>query len=547
MVVLGSSGRGARRKMDKLWAGLSVVLFLHRLGLPSPLLPGVAGECSSYPSIQGFSLLRGTWTAIVARGVKKQIPLSQIPISLISAIGVLLAVSAAAQGPQLSDAVRGFVKHGDPVILLTNARVIDGTGAAPKENQSILIRDGRIAAVGNAATITTPAGAATLDLTGKCVIPGLIMVHEHLFYPTGGRVYSQVGVSFARLYLAGGVTTMRTGGNMHGMMDIKLKQEIEAGRQAGPAIDATAPYLNGPNPYLQMHALKDVADARMQVDYWAKMGATSFKAYMNITRAQLGAVIEEAHARGLKVTGHLCSITYAEAAELGIDNLEHGFLDATDFVADKKADQCPGEEATQTIAALDPEGAPFQALVKRLIDKGVAITSTLTVFETFTPGRPKPPGLDVLVAPLREQFERRYERVSKNESSDYITLFPKAMALERAFAKAGGLLIAGTDPSGAGGVIPGFSNQRQVELLVEAGFTPVEAIRIATFNGAKYLGRDDRVGTIAVGKQADLVVVTGNPAVNIADIRNVETVFKQGIGFDPAKLIESVQGRVGLW
>ena len=185
--------------------------------------------------------------------------------------------------------------------------------------------------------------------------------------------------------------------------------------------------------------------------------------------------------------------------------------------------------------------------MKKLVDKNVALTSTLTVFETFTPGRPKPPGLDVLVAPLQEQYNRSFERVAKNERSTYATLFPKGMALERAFARAGGLLIAGTDPTGSGGVIPGYSNQRQVELLVEAGFTPIEAIQIATHNGAKYLGQERRIGSIVVGQQADLVVVNGNPAVNIGDIRNVETVFKQGVGFDPAKLIESVRGRVGLW
>jgi imidazolonepropionase-like amidohydrolase len=361
-------------------------------------------------------------------------------------------------------------------------------------------------------------------------------------------VYGQFGASFSRLYLAGGVTTMRTGGNVNGVMDIKLKQEIDAGRQAGPDIDATAPYLNGPNSFLQMHGLKDPDDARRQVAYWAGMGATSLKAYMNITRAQLGAAIEEAHARKIKVTGHLCSVTYAEAAELGIDNLEHGFFASTDFVADKKPDQCPGQGGGQrTIADLDENSAEFKALVKKLVDRNVALTSTLTVFETFTPGRPLPPGLDVLVAPLREQYERSYERVAKNAQSNYAKLFPKGMALERAFVRAGGLLIAGTDPTGSGGVIPGYANHRQVELLVEAGFTPLEAIQIATLNGAKYLGREGRIGSIAVDRQADLVVVNGNPAANIADIRNVQLVFKNGVAFDPAKLIESVRGRVGLW
>src|SRR5262249_40942349 len=162
-----------------------------------------------------------------------------------------------------------------------------------------------------------------------------------------------------------------------------------------------------------------------------------------------------------------------------------------------------------------------------------------TVFETFTPGRPMPPGLDVLTPQLQENFRRARERVEGSTNSVYVKLFPKAMALERAFVKAGGVLLAGTDPTGSGGVVPGFSDLRQIELMVESGFTPLEAIQIATSNGARYLGRDARVGTIAVGKQADLVVVSGDPSTTIADIRRVETVFKKGVGFDPAKLIDS--------
>ncbi len=119
------------------------------------------------------------------------------------------------------------------------------------------------------------------------------------------------------------------------------------------------------------------------------------------------------------------------------------------------------------------------------------------------------------------------------------------MEFERVFAQAGGLLLAGLDPTGIGGVIAGFGDQREVELLVEAGFTPVEAIHIATANGAQYLGDSDRIGTVAAGKQADLVVIKGNPVKNIADIENVEIVFKDGIGYDSARLIESAREAVG--
>jgi enamidase len=459
-----------------------------------------------------------------------------------------LVLSAQSPRPQLSQAVRAHVSVDAPVIALTHARVIDGTGAAPREDHTLIIRDGAIAALGPSASTTVPQDATTIDLTGKSVIPGLVMMHEHLYYPTGPGVYGQLGESFTRLYLAGGVTTMRTGGNVNGFMDLNMMRLVDSGQKPGPSIDATAPYLNGPNAFIQMRVLKGPEDARRQVQYWTDEGATSLKTYMQITRGELAAAINEAHRRNIKVTGHLCSVTYAEAAGLGIDNLEHGFFAATDFVADKKPDQCPGQGVGQkTIAALDEHGAPFKTLVQTLVKANVALTSTLTVFETFTPGRPKPPGLEVLTPQLREQFEQNYARTQQSKDSIYTTLFPKAMRMEHAFAKAGGLLIAGTDPTGGGGVIPGFANQRQVELLVDAGFTPLEAISISTFNGAKYLGRDKTIGSLAVGKQADLVVINGNPAVSIGDIRKVDTVFKQGIGYDPAKLIASVSGRAGLW
>jgi len=460
-------------------------------------------------------------------------------------IAAVAVVAAQRGGP--GSALQQFLKVQGAVVALTHVRVIDGTGAPAREDQTLVIRDGRIAALGAASSTAVPEGATVVDATGKTAIPGLVMLHEHLYYPTGPSVYGQLGQSFTRLYLAGGVTTMRTGGSVNGVMDIAMKQRIERGESAGPAIDATAPYLEGPNGFLQMHALTDAADAQRQVEYWAGMGATSFKAYMNITRAELGAAIKAAHARKLKVTGHLCSVTYAEAAALGIDNLEHGFAASTDFVANKQPDRCPGQgTGQQSIASLDPESAPFKALVKTLVDRKVALTSTLTVFETFTPGRPMPPGIDVLLPDLKKQFEETHARTA-TRTSVYSTLFPKMMALERAFVKAGGTLVAGTDPTGSGGVIPGYSNQRQLELFVEAGFTPLEAISIGTLNGARYLGRDQDIGSLAIGKQADIVLLSGNPAADISYMRKADTVFRQGVGFDPAKLIQSVTGKVGLW
>jgi imidazolonepropionase-like amidohydrolase len=451
--------------------------------------------------------------------------------------------------PELSAAVREYVSVDADVVALVNVRVIDGTGAAARAAQTLVIRDGIISAIGAAGRVEVPEGAAVLDLAGRSVMPGLVMVHEHLYYPTGGGTYANLAESFTRLYLAGGVTSMRTGGNLNGYGEINIARSIEAGRKPGPWIDATAPYIEEAGLAIdQLHAVKDAAEARRMVNFWADAGATSFKAYMNVSRAVLAAAIDEAHRRGLKVTGHLCSVTYREAATLGIDNLEHGFFAATDFVADKAPDRCPGQGRGQaSIIGLDPADERVRSLIAELVRSNVAITSTLTIFETFVPGRPLPPGLDMLVAPLREAFERRHAATARNASSTYGALYARAGALEVAFFRAGGLLLAGTDPTGGGGVVPGFSNQRALELLVENGLTPLEAIRVGTLNGAVYLGRDDEVGSLAVGKQADLLVIGGDPSDRIEDIRRIELVFRQGVGYDPARLIASVRGSVGLF
>jgi imidazolonepropionase-like amidohydrolase len=450
-----------------------------------------------------------------------------------------------------------------PVFVINHVRVIDGTGAAPREDQAIVIANGKIQWIGPAAGVQAPAGAQPFDRTGYAIIPGLVGMHNHLYYTDSvsvqrgadgkvgepGLYVAEIPYTAPRLYLAAGVTTMRTTGSVEPYADLKVKQRIDANLMPGPKIDATAPYLEGPpTVFAQMHELTGADDAKRLVDYWAAEGMTSYKAYMNITREELAAAIQQAHSHQMKLTGHLCSVTWHEAIAMGIDDLEHGpVFTATDFVADKKPDVCPQvTSARDSWAKIEINGPQVQALIHDLIDHHVAVTSTLPVFEAFVPGRPKIQQrvLDAMSAESASSYLAARARIAMD--SPITALFKKEMDFEVAFVKAGGLLLTGPDPTGNGGALPGFGDQRGIELLVEAGFTPVEAIRIGTANGATYLGRQDRIGTLAAGKDADFVLIKGDPSKKIEDIENVETVFKDGVGYDSAKLIDSVRGQVGI-
>ena len=447
-------------------------------------------------------------------------------------------------------------------IALTHVRVIDGTGAAPKQDATLIIDHGRIAAV-QVASAPLPSEARIIDLRGSSVLPGLVGMHDHLFYiarpnltPKGfdaPLVVPEMSYSAPRLYLAGGVTTLRTTGSVEPYTDLNLKQQIDDGTLPGPHLDVTGPYLEGKGDlFIQMHQLTGPDDSRRMEVCGARDGATSFKGYMHITREELAAATAEAHRLGLKITAHLCAVTYAEAAALGIDDLEHGFFVDTEDDPGKQPDQCTPGDGAATVAKMTAGGEQARRLIADLVAHHVAITSTLPVFEVLPEGRP--PLSARMLAAMSPESVADYDRLRAASAAApagqrvaKLAAFRNGMALEREFVAAGGLLLAGPDPTGAGDVVPGFSDQRELELLVEAGFSPLEAIRIGTLNGATYEGLADRIGSIAPGKDADLVVVSGDPARRISDIENVEYVFKDGVGYDPRKLLDSVAHDYGRY
>ena len=471
------------------------------------------------------------------------------------ALMILTSVSAVCVAQTtFSPDVKEFIKVDAPTVALTHIRVLDGTGAAARDDQTIVISGGKIASIGPSVGAPAPQGAQVIDSTGRSAIPGLVGMHDHLFYPAGGLVYHEMEFSFPRLYLAAGVTTIRTTGSIEPYTDLELKKWIDSGKWIGPKMWVTGPYLEGKDAFIpQLHQIESPQQARDMVDFWVAQGVTSFKAYNTLTREELGAAIQQAHKHNIKLTGHLCSVTFPEAIALGIDDLEHGIFVDTEFAADKKPDLCPesafSDKMLGDVSVSDPR---VQALIKNLVSHHVAVTSTLPVFEQEVVGRPalQQRVLDAMSADAKNDYLARRVRFSVPKAgappARWGAIFKLEEDFEHEFVKAGGLLLAGEDPTGIGGTLAGFADQREVELLVEAGFTPVEAIHIATSNGADFLGESARIGTLAVGKQADIVVVKGDPSQKIADIENVELVFKDGIGFDSPKLIESVRGLVGL-
>ena len=443
-----------------------------------------------------------------------------------------------------------------PSFALTHVTVIDGTGAPARAEQTIVVASGKIVSVGPSAHAKIPKDAKVFDRSGTTVMPGIVGMHDHLFM-MGTAAYRPLAltepepVQSVRLYLASGVTTIRTTGSVDPAADLNIKRLIEEGKEPGPKVFVTGPYLEGAGtPFLDMLPLRGPDDARASVEYWASQGATSFKAYMHITRDELAAATTAAHAKGLKVTGHLCTIGFHDAAALGIDNVEHGFLFDSDFLPSRKTDECPdGATFDKAFAALDVNGPQVKAAFDDLIAHHVAVTSTLAVFEGFY-REDIPARVLELLSPEAREIALAAKMGLGGKRKEVRELLRAAVKkdfeMERAFVKAGGTLLAGADPTGTGDTLAGLADLRGIELLVDVGFTPVEAIHIATQNGAVFLGEDARTGTIATGKQADLVVVRGAPATTISDIEKIELVFKDGVGYDPSKLIDTVRGKVGM-
>lgn len=434
-----------------------------------------------------------------------------------------------------------YIKVDAPVIALSNAKIIDGAGGSSLSGQTILIEDGYIKAVGPTEAIEIPIEAELIDLKGHTIIPGLIGTHNHTHMPG----ITMMDFTAPRMYLASGVTTIQTTGSAEPALEKHLADSIRNGLTPGPDIIHTGPYFNGADGSAVMITPRDRAHVEEVIGYWASQGVKWFKVYRHITPENLRMVIEVAHDHGVKITGHLCSITYTNAARMGIDAIEHGFIHTYDYSADKSPGVCSGSRAFRDELAIDSEAVG--RVHQTLIDHGVAISTTLAIFEAQVPSRAiaDERTLRAMSPTMREAYNQRRIRMLERGDDWHFKeeWLEKSMAHDLAFFKRGGLLTAGLDPGLHN--LPGFGDQRNYQLLVEAGFSAGEAIQVMTSNGAQLLDLTN-VGRIEVGKRADLVVLDGDLEAASEVIENVVLVFKEGYGFDPATLLAEVDGQMGV-
>jgi imidazolonepropionase-like amidohydrolase len=463
-------------------------------------------------------------------------------------VTLMLAGSLVAQRPALSDPVRQkYLSLDSGSIAITGVTLIDGRGGVARRGQTVVIRDGRIAEVGG--SVRPPAGALLIDGSGMTLIPGLVGLHDHMFYTAAGGHANQMSFTAPKLYLASGVTTIRTTGSRSPYADINLKRAVDAGEAPGPRIHVTTPYLTGSAGGGSMFATDDPEAARRFVAYWASEGVSWVKFYTDVSRAAMKAAIDEAHKHGMKATGHLCSVTFAEAMDLGLDDYAHGVLTATDFISDKQPDKCPTAVYKLTDSLANGDSPAAKALIAKMVKKGISMTTTMAVFEALSPHRPVTDerSLELMEPAVRTAYVANRQFIDSVPNYMFTRDgFARALAFDKAFYNAGGLLASGVDPTGNGGALPGFGDQRGYELLREAGLTAEQAVQVVSYNGARILGVADQLGSVEKGKLADLVLLQGDLTADPSVIRNVVTVFKDGYGYDPKKLIDAVRGRVGI-
>lgn len=429
----------------------------------------------------------------------------------------------------------GCRQAGQDGVALVGATLIDGSGGPALPNAAVVVRGGRIESIGLRADFQLPRGTREVDVSGQWIIPGLIDAHVHM---APARSWAP-----AR-FLAWGVTTVREAHG--GVASVSmLKRQFPAGPPQGPRVYPAGAMLDGlPATYLDAIAVNNVNDARKGVDRLVSAGADFIKVYTRIDPQLLRAIVDEAHAFNLGVTGHLGMTDAVTAAKVGITSIEH--LTGVPEAASPKPSSLfaahyrgffPGWTASErSWAGLDP-GA-LERVANRLAESKVTLVPTLVLHETLSrldePGISRDPALQDVPEAEQRDWDVRGLIARAGWTEDDFVAFRKSRAHQdlfvRLFAAAGGRLAVGTDAAHQM-LVPGYSDHREMELLVRAGLTPREVLRAATRNAAVLIGVDS-LGLLAPGKAADLLILSKDPLEDIRNTRAITAVMARGYLLD---------------
>ena len=435
--------------------------------------------------------------------------------------------SAAADGiAALTEQSRGGTSGSSApaaAVAYTGATLIDATGAPPVRDAVVVVESGRIAAAGPASTVRVPSGARRVALAGKTIVPGLWDMHAH---------FEQV--EWGPVYLAAGVTTVRDCGNETDFIT-SVRDTIDAGRGLGPRI-LLACFVDGEGPSsIGLTRLRDEKDIPALIRKFQDARCSQVKIYQSLDPKLIPPLAKAAHAAGLTVTGHIpFGIGAVHAVEAGMDQINHvAFVTRALLPVPDPDSQLSNAETEHALENLDLHSESSRAILGFLKDRGVVVDPTVALYELYAHGRAAmaalEPGLAKIAPPLAEALGTMGPDPDREAAA--ARRWKASLDTVRALHEAGVTIVAGTDQA-----VPGHSLHREIELYVEAGFTPMQALQAATIVPARAMRLDKELGTVEAGKAADFLVIDGDPLADVRNLRRVETVVKGGRAYDPATL-----------
>jgi len=443
-----------------------------------------------------------------------------------SALGDFVGRAGADGMSALADISKGIPGSHASTLAVVGGTLIDGTGAPAVPDSAVVIHNGRIVAAGPRSKVKIPKHAQIIDAHGKTILPGLWDMHAH---------FEQV--EWGPIYLAAGVTTVRDCGNEFEFITA-VRDAIAQGRGLGPRM-LLAGVVDGTGPLaLGVERVDTPEQARMWTDRYHAVGFQQIKIYSSVKLEELKIVADEAHRLGMTVTGHIPEgLNAYQAIEAGQDQINH-----IHYIADiMKAPLPEGATRLERFKAganIDLDSPEAKKALEFLKEHHTVVDPTMALMEFFTATTAKPPasfepGINKVAPELAEQLTDVAPPTDRSAIGEKV--YEKELAIVGALHRAGIPVVAGTDQT-----VPGYSLHREIELYVQAGFTPMEAIQAATIVPARVMGLEKESGTVEKGKRGDLILINGNPLEDIHATRNVEYVITNGTMFHTAELWQSV-------